>query len=134
MDLSTLRYVLSSVLSVVADNAIYYFLFTPFGSVWAQITARVLSSLLNFNMNNFFVFRNRENYWGSMGKYYCVCVPQALISVFVVKKLTDMLSVTKPVLATGIKLCVDFILFVISYIIQHKWVFSNKKNEEETDN
>lgn len=129
MDLSTVRYVISSVLSVAADNVIYYFLFSPLGTVWAQITARVLSSQFNFNMNNFFVFRNRENYWGSMGKYYCVCVPQALISVFIVKKLTDMLSVTRPMLATGIKLCVDFVLFVISYIIQHKWVFSNKKEE-----
>lgn len=130
MDLSTLRYVISSVLSVAADNVIYYFLFTPLGSVWAQIIARVLSSQFNFNLNNFFVFKNKDNYLGSMGKYYCVCVPQALISVFVVKKLTDMLSVTRPMLATGIKLCVDFILFVLSYIIQHKWVFSDKKKDE----
>ena len=129
MDLSAVRYVLSSVLSVAADNVIYYFLFTPLGTVWAQIIARVLSSQFNFNMNNFFVFKNKENYWGSMGKYYCLCVPQALISVFAVKKLTDMLSVTKPMLATAIKLCVDFILFVISYIIQHKWVFNSEKKE-----
>ena len=129
MDLSAVRYVLSSVLCVAADNVIYYFLFTPLGTVWAQIIARVLSSQFNFNMNNFFVFKNKENYWGSMGKYYCLCVPQALISVFAVKKLTDMLSVTKPMLATAIKLCVDFILFVISYVIQHKWVFNSEKKE-----
>lgn len=130
---SGVRYVLSSVASWLIDNAIYLVLFACLGSLGkltsavSHVSARVVSSLANFNMNNFFVFRNREHYWKAFGKYYCVCVPQTFISVVLVSALVNRLSITSELAATGIKVLIEAVLFIISYLIQKKWVFGKKK-------
>lgn len=125
------RYVISSVTSWVIDNAIYLVLFAYLGSAVSHISARVISSLANFNMNNFFVFRSRDNYWRAFGKYYCVCVPQTIISVAAVSLIVDKLAISVPAAATGVKVLIEAILFVASYIIQKKWVFVKHSAAQE---
>lgn len=125
------RYLVSAVLSWVVDNGLYLLLFTVLGgslaaaaaSTAAQVIARVLSSLFNFHMNKFFAFRSREPYWSALGKYYCVCVPQTLISVLALTSLVAALSIASPILATGVKVLIEVVLFCLSYLIQKKWVF-----------
>ena len=120
---SAIRYVISAVASWALDNQLYYVLFSVLGSTGAQITARVLSSLFNFNMNRSFVFRSRDLYWKDMLEYYCVCVPQTVISVVLLGSLVKKLSISAPNIATYMKIAVDTLLFCISYFIQKKWVF-----------
>ncbi|MBQ8217099.1 MAG: glycosyltransferase, partial [Oscillospiraceae bacterium] len=77
---SGFRYIISGICSWIVDNLLY-FLFMSSGlgsgiaaaaaSVRSQIFARVLSSVFNFNMNTFYVFRSRENYLKALLKYYC---------------------------------------------------------------
>lgn len=131
MKSSPIKYVLSSVSSFAIDNLIYYLLYSSLGSVPAQITARVISSFFNFNMNKFFVFQSKEKYGKSLLKYYGLCIPQAAISTVLVKLATDRLSVTAPLLATGIKILIDTVLFCLSYVIQNKWVFKKTEEQEE---
>ena len=132
---SGFRYIVSAVCSWLLDNGLYLLLLTLLGrrlvtataSLTAQITARVVSSVFNFNMNNSFVFRSKENYWKAFGKYYCVCVPQTLITVVCLTALLTALRITAPGLATFVKIVIELILFCISYMIQKKWVFHSKQ-------
>ena len=131
---SGFRYTVSALLSWVLDNGLYLagrgllagHLGLAAASAVAQSGARVLSSLFNFNMNNFYVFRNEKDYWKACGKYYCLCVPQTLISLVALTALVEALQLASPFLAALVKIAVDTALFVISYFIQKKWVFKKK--------
>lgn len=139
---SALRYVLSSASSFVVDTVLYYlFLHFLFGglmgmgavkaSTFALVTARILSSFYNFNINNFVVFRHgKDNYAGALIKYYCVCVPQLLASELLLSGAIALFGIENDVIQTVVKVVVDGILFVLSYFIQNKWVFSKKKDEK----
>lgn len=132
---SGFRYAVSSILSWVVDNSLYYaglgFTVGRYGAAAASaachVGARVLSSLFNFNLNRAWVFKSRENYWKSLGKYYLLCVPQTLISVGLLTALVAKLEIGSPLLATGIKILIETGLFLISYFIQKKWVFTKKQ-------
>ena len=124
---SAIRYVISAVSSWALDNLLYYVLFTALGTAAAQVIARVLSSVFNFNMNRSFVFRSRDNYWKDMLEYYCVCVPQTVISVVMLGTLVSRMSISAPGVATCVKVAVDFVLFCISYFIQKKLLFKETK-------
>jgi putative flippase GtrA len=126
---SALRYVISAVSSWIVDNLLYYLLFGLAGSAAAQIIARALSSLYNFNMNRSFVFRSRDRYWKDFLEYYCVCIPQTFISVILLQSLVSRLSISAPGIATAVKILVDTFLFCISYVIQKKWVFREGKGK-----
>ena len=130
MKSSAVRYIISSVLSTVLDKAVYYFLFTPLGTLKAQYIARALSSLLNFNLNRFFSFKSTAGYLKAMLKYYCVCIPQVLIESFLLKAVLEGLNVTRPLIATCLNFAVQMVIFCISYFIQKKWVF--KSSDEES--
>ena len=91
-----------------------------------NLTARALSSFYNFNMNRL-VFRSRGSYGREVLKYYCLCIPQALVSTALITLLVNLLQVENTGGATVVKLFVDAALFVISFFIQKYWVFRNKK-------
>ncbi len=126
---SGFRYAVSAVLSWILDNGLYLLLLSLLGSrlVYAspvsQLFARVVSSLFNFTMNDRFVFRNNEDHWAALGRYYCLCVPQTLISTVCLTSLVNALRIQAPLLATLVKIVIELVLFVISYFIQKKWVF-----------
>ena len=131
---SGFRYLVSSVLSFLLDNGLYRFLFALFlGSMAAeaasaagQAIARVLSSLFNFTMNDRFVFRNKAEHGKAFVKYYCLCIPQTLVSMVCLTALVNALDVSSPGLATFVKILVETLLFFISYFIQKLWVFKKK--------
>ena len=131
---SGFRYIVSAILSWVVDNGLYLLLlilagarFVPVtASMFAQLLARVLSSFFNFNMNDLYVFRSKENYWKAMGKYYCLCIPQTFVSVVCLTALISALNITVPFIATCVKVLLELVLFTISYFIQNKWVFNKK--------
>jgi len=132
---SGFRYVISALCSWVVDNGLYLLLMTLLGarlataaaaSTAAQLIARALSSLFNFNMNKLYVFRSRENYWKAMGKYYCLCLPQTFVTVVCLTGLIAALHISLPTVATAVKLILELVIFVISYFIQNKWVFKKK--------
>ncbi len=126
---SGFRYLISAVLSWVLDNGLYLLLLTMMGVTFttaAQLIARVLSSVFNFNMNKIYVFRSKENYWKAMGKYYSLCVPQTFVTVVCLTALVSGLHITVPVIAATVKLVLELVIFVISYFIQNKWVFKKK--------
>ena len=130
-----IKYSLASLSSFALDTGLFYlfkrFVFGSLGA-WADlactVAARAISSFYNFNVNNRLVFGHRGEYGKALGRYYLLAVPLMLASAGFVTLLDRSLGVTAPGLSTAIKVCVDTVLFLASYLIQKKWVF--KKKEE----
>ena len=93
-------------------------------SAAGQAIARALSSLFNFTMNDRFVFQNKSNHGKALVKYYCLCIPQTLISMVCLTALVRALEISSPGFATFVKILVETALFFISYFIQKLWVFN----------
>ena len=89
----------------------------------STIIARACSSFLNFNLNKSMVFHGRGGYGKTMLRYYCLAVPQMLISAGLVHLLSQWAATGASVLTTLIKFVVDIVLFFLSYRIQQAWVF-----------
>ena len=130
-----IKYSLASLSSFALDTGLFYlfkrFVFGGLGA-WADlactVAARAISSFYNFNVNNRLVFGHKGEYGKALGRYYLLAVPLMLASAGLVSLLDRSLGVTAPGLSTAIKVCVDTVLFLASYLIQKKWVF--KKKEE----
>ena len=129
-----LKFLLSSFGSTLIDLGIFYLVLRLFGAkigAYAELTAtviaRVCSSFANFNANNSIVFANKGHYKRALLRYYCLCIPQMLVSAGLVTLLNRLLANSVPIIATLIKFCVDTLLFFISYQIQREWVFSQKE-------
>ncbi|MBS1419251.1 MAG: polysaccharide biosynthesis protein GtrA [Clostridia bacterium] len=127
------KFLLSSAGSTVLDLAVFYLalrIFGPamgkFAELGATAIARACSSFANFNANNAVVFGNKGHYKRALLRYYCLCIPQMLVSGLLVTLINHLFANTAPIIATLIKFVVDTCLFFISYGIQREWVFSSK--------
>lgn len=88
----------------------------------ATIIARVCSGIFNFSINRL-IFGGKSK--GRAGiKYLIVWLVQMLLSANIVNILVKFLPTIHE---TFIKIVVDSLLFVISFFVQKKWVFANKK-------
>jgi putative flippase GtrA len=86
----------------------------------ATIIARVLSALFNFTVNRKVVFKSTTPH--AMKKYFTLAVGQMLASAAGVYLLYAAIGFGE----VGIKIVVDGILFLLSYVIQREWVFKKK--------
>lgn len=129
-----LRYALAAVLSWLIDNGLYFlFLHFVFGglsalgdmgvSTLSQVCARIPSSFFNFNANNYFVFRSEEKYLKALLKYYALCIPQALVTVLLLNVVIVNFKPGNDLLQTGLKIVVEAIIMLASFLIQKLWVF-----------
>ena len=133
-----IKYSLASLSSFALDSGLFYlfkrFVFGGLGA-WADIActvaARAISSFYNFNVNNRLVFGHRGEYGKALGRYYLLAVPLMLASAGLVTLLDRSLGVTAPGLSTAVKICVDTVLFLASYLIQKTWVFKKKEEMPE---
>ncbi len=129
-----IKYSLASLSSFLLDSGLFYlfkrFVFGGLGA-WADlactVAARAISSFYNFNVNNRLVFGHKGEYGKALGRYYLLAVPLMLASAGLVTLLDRSLGVTAPGLSTAVKICVDTILFLASYLIQKTWVFRKKE-------
>lgn len=127
------RFLISSLGSTLIDLTVFYLMMRFFGAAagkYAEListaVARALSSFANFNANNSVVFENKRGYKRALVRYYCLCIPQMLVSAGLVTLINRLLSNSVPIIATLIKFAVDICLFFINYQIQREWVFSQK--------
>ena len=130
------RFMLSSLGSTLLDLLLFslaYSLLRESAGAWAEmastVIARIISSFFNFNMNNKAVFGNSGSYRQALLRYYCLCIPQMLVSAGLVTLLNRLIGNSLPALATLIKAVVDTVLFFISFGIQREWVFAQKKKK-----
>lgn len=124
-----LKFTISGISSAILDLLLFTFIYNILKDnidksiliFLPTLIARFLSSLYNYNINKNIVFKNKSK--RTMSKYYVLCVCQGLLSWLLVENLFNNMSISHPGI---IKIFVDFILFLISYQIQQRWVFNNK--------
>ena len=123
-------YAISSVLSAIADVMIFFLISTvllPDGT-WhstliATVTARVISSVLNFILNYKYVFSGKER--RSLLRYYILWLIQLCFSygfVWIISRAFGIYGIW----LTLIKGAWDLILAVASYKVQGAWVFATR--------
>ena len=128
------KFLVSSLGSLLVDMGLFYLVMRffasrlgPYAELVATAVARACSSFFNFNANNKVVFNNEGSYRRALLRYYCLCIPQMLVSAGLVTLINHLLGNTAPFIATLIKMVVDTVLFFVSYTIQREWVFAAKK-------
>jgi len=133
------RYTVSSLISAVVDTvayslltAIFRGLISGFGlTAVAGVGARVISSLLNFFMNQKLVFRTHVDTRKAMLKYYTLALPQMAAQVLLTQGVYALLGIADS--ATGLRTLwyaiVMTVLYFLSYMIQQRWVFAPQKTK-----
>lgn len=124
-----LRFSASSLFSTLID-LILFWLFCPLFEAhidgiwyitWATIAARFLSALQNWLTNYYLVFHSSGNIFDSAGKYFLLTGVLILINAACMTVLVAILPAVPPVV---LKLMVNFVLFIGSYNIQKRYVYS----------
>ncbi len=133
------RYTLSSIVSAVVDTGAYAlltFLLRDLVQAFALtavagVSARAISSLLNFFMNKKLVFQTNVSTGKAMLRYYMLALPQMAAQVLLTQGVYSLLGI--PDAATGLRTLiyalVMTILYFLSYMIQQRWVFAPDKTK-----
>ncbi len=117
----------SSLISAGLDILLFTLLTFLFNSIFisfATITiasgiSRIISSLLNYNINSK-IFNNSKNKTkNSFVKYYILWSLQLIISILLVSYFSTVTAGSKIIS----KIIIDLLLYIISYQIQLRWVF-----------
>ena len=133
------RYTVSSVISAVVDTVSYSLLTGILGTIvkgfaltaFAGVGARVISSLLNFFMNQKLVFKTNVDTKKALLKYYTLAIPQMAAQVLLTQGVYALLNISDT--ATGLRTLwyavVMTVLYFLSYVIQQRWVFAPQKSK-----
>lgn len=126
-----IKYLFVAGLSFILDITI----FTLFNNILkldkkiiiATIIARVISSFINYLLNNKIVFKSREKKIKTAIKYYILVIIQMFISALLVDNLYKLIKID----ATFIKIPVELFLFICNYLIQKIFIFKRGKNDND---
>ena len=133
---TSLKYVASSAVGTIVDATaftILNLLFEDISKIWLQTflttgIARILSAVTNYQLNYRWVFKSEETRAKSALKYFSTAVIQYAAS-YVLCSIVFSIAAGFGITGFGrtlLKLCVDCILFFISYQVQKRWVFRKK--------
>lgn len=122
------KFAVVGILSFVIDIIIYTLLFNlAFNNkeyrvaiLLSTVLARIISSLFNFFMNKEKVFESNNKTNKTMIKYYILAVLQMFVSWLLVSVIFSKISANTSI----IKIFVDFVLFLISFQIQKRFIFN----------
>ena len=127
------KFVFASVSSFVIDILLFYLLVLLFKEAFpkiyvtmATVGARVISAIYNYLINYKFVFKSRASRATSLTKYALLAIIQMSLSAGIVSLFVFLF---KGSAETLIKIIVDMILFLISYAVQQRFVFSSKSEK-----
>jgi len=133
------RYIASSLSSAVVDTLAYALLtvlLRPFIESLALTTvagviARIISSLMNFFVNQKLVFKTNAPTGTAMLRYFLLAVPQMAAQVLLTEGTYRLFGVTEAqtFLRTLVYVVVMTLLFFLSYMIQQRWVFAPQKQK-----
>ncbi|MBQ8967972.1 MAG: bifunctional glycosyltransferase family 2/GtrA family protein [Ruminococcus sp.] len=123
-----LKFSCSSLLSFLVDYSWYSVVLYFTGDLrFANITARAVSSSLNFTLNKKLVFKNKDNVLMTALKYYLL----ALVICFINTELLELLVKKLGINGYIAKIAIEMVMFVFSWTMQRSFVF--KKKGRKTD-
>lgn len=121
-----LRFLFVAITSFIFDVILFHFLSLTLSSVtWypiviATVLARFTSGIYNYSMNRWFTFASHKTFQQSFPLYGVLFLVIMGLSAFTVQLLTLVLPFTPWMIKIG----VDMMLFIFSFFIQKRWVFS----------
>lgn len=125
-----IKFVFASVSSFIIDIILFHLFVLLFKDSFpalyitmATVGARVISAIYNYFINYKFVFKSRASRATSLTKYALLAIIQMSLSAGIVSLIVWLLP---GIWETLVKVIVDMILFLISYAVQQRFVFSSK--------
>ena len=124
--LFTLSGIVSFTLDFLLFNLFYYFT-RPMHMAYAlaipNVAARLISANLNFYINRIYVFESKDPVVKDLLQYGALVLALLAANSLLLSFYGNVLGLQ----ATVAKLCVEITVFVISYLVQHFYIFANKK-------
>jgi glycosyltransferase involved in cell wall biosynthesis len=131
------RYTLSSILSAVLDEGLFVLLthllhssLTDFAlTAVPTVGARAVSSLFNFYVNKKLVFQSHGATAKALMRYYLLAVPTVLAQMGLTHGIYLLFNITpaQTLLRAVIYGIVMAVLFLVSFLVQQRWVFTQKE-------
>ncbi|MBR2549072.1 MAG: bifunctional glycosyltransferase family 2/GtrA family protein [Clostridiales bacterium] len=125
-----LKFIFSSLSSFVVDIILFYLFVLLFKEAYpalyvtiATVSSRVISAVYNYLINYKFVFKSKASRSTSLTKYALLAIIQMSLSAGIVSLIVFLIP---NCWETLVKAIVDTILFLISYSVQQRFVFSSK--------
>ena len=93
----------------------------------------MVSSLLNFFLNKKLVFSSRCSTGKALLRYYVLVVPMLVVQTLMTHGVFTLFSIDEstPFLRTAIHTAVMVVLFIASYFIQKRWVFTPNRKKKD---
>ncbi len=115
----------SSLISFLVDYGLFCLISAVSGSlIVANILARIISGTLNFSLNRKVVFKSQKDVATSAIKYSALAVAILILNTFILELLTGM-----GLAAYVAKIITELALFVLSYFIQHSFIFKKGRQD-----
>ncbi len=125
-----IKFIFASFSSFIVDIILFHLLvllfkdsFAAMYVTMATVGARVISAVYNYLINYKFVFRSKASRTTSLTKYALLAIIQMSLSAGIVSLIVFLLPNCPETL---IKAIVDTLLFLVSYSIQQRFVFSSR--------
>ncbi len=126
-----LAFALSSLFAALVDYAVFIAvsLIFPGKLLAAVVSARVVSSLVNYLVNQNLVFRNRQAARTTLVRYYLLVVAVMLSSYGLIHLLSNVIGINLYVS----KLIADISLYFVSFFMQRDYVYRSRQSRNETE-
>lgn len=134
------KYTASSLSCALVDEGMYalltLLLHKCFSGIMLTATAvfgaRLVSSLLNFYLNRKLVFHSSGNVWAALGKYYTLAIPLAFLQTLATEGVYRLLQVgdNLVLLRSVYHILVMIVLYLVSFLVQQRWVFAPRKENQ----
>lgn len=120
-----LKFCMSSFLSALLDFTLLFIFQYLIGNLFlAVVLSRIISSVFNYNINKSIVFHSKnKSTVQSAQKYFSLVIIIMILNYLIISFMINRLFINSVIA----KLLAEFILFVLSYIIQKRIVFRGKK-------
>ena len=129
-----IKFIFASLSSFVIDIILFHLLvlllkdsFPALYITIATVGARIISAVYNYLINYKFVFKSRASKTTSLAKYALLAVIQMGLSAGIVSLFVHLFP---GCIETVVKAIVDTILFLLSYAVQQRFVFSSKNKNK----
>lgn len=126
---SIIMFSLSSIFCFLIDYLCYILFFiTSSNVILSNISARIISATLNYNLNRKYVFNSSKKIKKSALEYFLLALIIIILNTSIINFMIQIININVFIA----KIFTEIILFIFSYIIQNKLVFRGDNYSNET--
>lgn len=127
------RNIIASLSSAILDVGIFMLLVTGASLqdkiLLTTIIARIISGIYNFVLNKFWTFEKKDSKNTSIEsrRYFILYIIQMFVSG-ILTSILNTLFISSTSWLLILKIFIDFVLFIINFVVQKNWVFYKKQD------